>query len=53
MVGKVLSITVTKSFLGTVGMIVWITLDMTFGTSLIRGISNAWVVSTGAECKNL
>ena len=40
-VGKLLSITVTKSFLGTEGMIVSITLDMTLGISLTRGISNA------------
>ena len=40
-VGKVLSMIVTKSFLGTEGMIVSITLDMTLGISLTRGISNA------------
>ena len=40
-VGKLLSITVTKSVLGTEGMIVSITLDMTLGISLTRGISNA------------
>ena len=40
-VGKLLSITVTKSFLGTEGMIVSMTLDITFGISLTRGISNA------------